>query len=145
MLHRNMSPVLKKLLLSTTEFREAVLEKPELRSFVKSLVTRCWDPEECRDVAAQLISEAKNGLLCSQFADVGRRGTHYDLHLKLCLRTVVYQLKSEDVDPAELEMLVDELAWLSKQTKTDHSLAKVLIADSAWKKFTKYTLKVICN
>ncbi len=145
MLHRNMSPVLKKLLLSKMEFGEAILEKPELLSFVKSLVTRCWNPEECRDVAAQLLSEAKSGLLCSQFADVGRRGTHYDLHLKLCLRTVVFQLKSDDVDPAELKSLAEELAWLSEQTKADHSLAIVLIADSAWKKFTKYTLKVILS
>lgn len=144
LLHKNLSPALVRLLINWAEYQETVSRFPKLPEFLHILITRCWTVEECREAAATLLSNYSktDGLVCAQFADIGRRGAHHDLHVKLCLRAAVHQLKlQESCNPEELKALADEFTWLSQQPPRS-DLAKILLEDSSWNKFLKYSLRV---
>jgi hypothetical protein len=142
MIHRYISPLLKQLLTSHTEYSKvaAITKLPE---FLGALIPKCWTAEECRDLATGLLSETKKSFSCVQFVEAGRHGAHYDLHLQLCLHATVRQFKSETPDPTEVEQLVREFDWLSKQAQGDlPNLAKTIVEDAIWSKFLKYTLRI---
>ena len=142
-LHRITSPLLVSLLINRAEYQQTIEKLAKLPEFLHILISRCWSPEECRDVAAKILSQHKAGLICTQFVDVGRRGAHFDLHAKLCLRATVQQLKSDSPDPAQVQQLADEFSWLAKQTKSELiSVADSVLKDPTWSKFLKYTLRV---
>ena len=142
MIHRYISPLLKQLLTSHTEYSK-VAEFTKLPEFLGALIPKCWTAEECRDLATGLLSETKKSFSCVQFVEAGRHGAHYDLHLQLCLHATVRQLKSENPDTTEVEQLVREFDWLSKQAQGDlPTLAKTIVEDAIWSKFLKYTLRI---
>lgn len=143
MIHRNISPVLKQLLTSRTEYVKVASEVPKFPEFFSALINKCWTAEECRDLATGLLSETKKNFSCGQFVEAGRHGTHYDLHIQLCIHATVRQFKSENPEPTEVEQLVREFDWLSKQAQADlTTLANSIVEDAIWSKFLKYTLRI---
>lgn len=143
LIHRKISPVLKELLVNRSDFLKLSGEISQLPKFLGVLIAKRWTAEDCHELTTELLSDTKTGFTCSQFVEAGRHGTHYDLHAKLCLHATVRQFKSETPEPNEVEQLIQEFNWLSKQTQADlPTLAKSIVEDDVWGKFLKYTLRI---
>ena len=144
-LHRDLSPeIITNVLMNQEEYNQVLAKMKNFPKFVHKLIDCCWQPEQCQDLATKLLSQHKNGLSCDQFYHVGRKGTHYELHLKLCLRSAVWLLKNSELsDVSPMEKLADEIDWISKNPLVDKKvLVQMIMADSTWSKFLKYTLRV---
>lgn len=143
-MHKKLSPKFKSVLIDGSEYRSVVGQSCGIEEFMRFLIAKCWTNEDCAEVTDKLLRQTKGEVMVVQFSDAGRRGDRQDVHLKLCIRSVVRQFKSEEsADRAEAERVADELDWLAKQTKYDAAeLGKLVLRDANWPKFLKYTLRI---
>lgn len=143
MLNRKMSPALKRVMTTRSEYEKVAAQFDKLPELVHILVSKCWSVEDCRQMATDILANFKKELNCAQFVEAGRRGTHHQLHAKLCLLAAVRQLKSDNPNPREIEQLAHEFDWLSKQTHTNLAdVTKSILENDQWNKFVKYTLRI---
>ena len=130
------------ILICKDRYAEISATMADFSKFISNLILLCWQPEQCRALALKLLAQHKSGLSSYQFSDIGRKGSHCELHLTLCLRSAVWLFKNSDVpDVDEVEKLAMEMEWLCGQSDKE-LLVKTVMEDATWSKFIKYTLRI---
>lgn len=144
MLHKKLSPKFKEILITGNEYRSVIGQSEGVEEFMRFLIAKCWTNEDCSEVTEKLLHQSKGEVLVVQFSEAGRHGNRQDIHLKLCVRSVIRQFKSEEsADCGESRRVADELDWLAKQSKYDGAeLGRLVLRDPNWAKFLKYTLRI---
>lgn len=98
MIHANMSPKLRSLLLDGAQLRQITDGLANWDEFCHAVVANCWSVAECLECARELVvSAGKNAINYHQYVHVGRKCADYVMHLKLSLHAAVALLKSDEL------------------------------------------------